>query len=132
MQLHTSQSRLMDVGSAIATPIRSSDSKRLQRVAFDGMDHAEQLERWIDAMDEELPPLRNFILPSGGATASSLHLARAICRRTERSIVPLVLKGECDASVGKYVNRLSDYLFVAARWAAMRTEHVELVYKKAD
>lgn len=68
-------------------------------------------------MDEQLPPLRNFILPSGGRAAALLHLARAVCRRAERAVAPLARAGEVQAEVGAFLNRLSDYLFQAARWA---------------
>lgn len=61
-QLTEVQSRLLDVGSAVATPVDASSPAHLSRVGFSG-DHALQLERWIDAMDDELPPLKNFILP---------------------------------------------------------------------
>lgn len=73
----------------------------------------EQLEHAIDAMERELPPLKNFILPGGTTTAAHLHVARAICRRAERLLVAL---GE-DVI---YLNRLADYLFVAARYANTR------------
>ena len=81
----------------------------------------------MDAMDTELPPLKNFILPGGGVAASSLHVARAVCRRAERSVVPLVLDEECDPAAQIYLNRLSDYLFTAARFVSVE----EVVYKKA-
>ena len=84
----------------------------------------------MDEFDEELPPLRNFILPSGGLAASSLHVARAVCRRTERSITRLVQADECEHAVSVYVNRLSDYLFVAARTVAARGGAAETVYQK--
>ena len=130
-QLQTVQSCLLDIGSAVATPQSQSSSAQLERARFDAADDATaSLERWIDAMDESLPELRNFILPGGGTVGTSLHLARAICRRTERSIVPLVEAGECDADVVVYVNRLSDYLFVAARYAAMLTQSGETPYRK--
>ena len=83
----------------------------------------------MDAMDAELPQLQNFILPAGGFASASLHMARSICRRCERSVVPLVLDGECDASAAVYVNRLSDYLFVAARYVAQDTDG-DSIYKK--
>jgi len=130
-QLSAVQSRLLDVGSAVATPMRSSGEQHLRRAAFDGAHEVAQLEGWIDAMDEDLPELRSFILPSGGAAGATLHLARAICRRAERSVVPLVREGDVDASAGVYLNRLSDYLFVAARFAALHGGHVETPYKKA-
>ena len=85
-----------------------------------------ELEQWIDALDAELPPLRNFILPGGGLAAASLHVARSVCRRAERSIVPLVLDGECEDAASIYLNRLSDYLFVAARYVAVG----EVTYQK--
>ena len=131
-QLDTVQSRLLDVGSAVATPRSSSNEKQLARVRFcDDGASVSSLEQWMDELDQELPPLRNFILPSGGLSASSLHLARAICRRTERSLTRLVLAEECEQAVGVYVNRLSDYLFVAARAAAARGGAQETAYKKA-
>jgi cob(I)alamin adenosyltransferase len=114
------QSRLLDLGSAIATPLTQSSEKHLARASFDDGGHtASQLEDWMDAMDAELPQLRNFILPGGGVASASLHVARAICRRAERSVVPLVLEGECEDAAAIYLNRLSDYLFVAARYVAV-------------
>jgi cob(I)alamin adenosyltransferase len=110
-QLSTVQSRILDVGSAVATPLTHSSEKRITRAAFDdGGFSTGQLEEWIDAFETELPPLRNFILPGGGVSASSLHVARAVCRRAERALVPLVRDGECEDAVAVYLNRLSDYL----------------------
>ena len=124
------QSRLIDVGSNIATPSQNANEARLRRVAFSST-HVEELEAWIDEMDTQLPELRNFILPSGGMSASLLHLARATTRRAERLIVPLVKAGDVAPEVGVYVNRLSDYLFQAARLVALREGKPEMVYKKA-
>lgn len=128
-QLEETQSRLLDVGSAVATPVDKSTDTKLQRTAFSAT-HTEQLERWIDGMDAQLAPLKNFILPSGGKAASFLHMSRSICRRAERSTVPLVQTGSTDAAVGTYLNRLSDYLFTAARYAAKIEGKAEVVYKK--
>uniref|UniRef100_A0A7S0GPT1 Corrinoid adenosyltransferase MMAB n=2 Tax=Amorphochlora amoebiformis TaxID=1561963 RepID=A0A7S0GPT1_9EUKA len=123
------QSRLLDVGSHIATPKLSSQEDRIRTVEFD-VSHAEQLEAWIDKMDEELPALKNFILPGGGEAACALHIARSVTRRTERSVINLVHQGEADESVLKYLNRLSDFFFMAARYAAIQTGEAEVVYKK--
>ena len=134
-QLEEVQSRLLDVGSAVATPPGSASDAKAQRAHFDA-GHADRLEGWIDAMEEELPPLKNFILPSGGRPASFLHAARAVCRRAERQVVGLAGEEEEEAeevvepSVRVYLNRLSDYLFTAARYAALREGKPEVVYKK--
>ncbi|KAJ2382154.1 hypothetical protein GGI05_005747, partial [Coemansia sp. RSA 2603] len=73
-----------------------------------------------------LPVHRSFILPSGGLAASTLHVARTICRRAERSLVPL--KDDIDKETMMFVNRLSDFLFVAARWTAMKQGVTEKIY----
>lgn len=86
------------------------------------MGQVDAIERAIDALNAHLAPLRSFVLPGGSRTAGALHLARTICRRAERAMVELAATpGE---SVGApalaYINRLSDYLFVAARFANER------------
>eukprot|EP01040_Poterioochromonas_malhamensis_P004436 gene4436-4755_t len=123
------QSRLFDVGAAIATPINNSSDEKLQYTKFPGQ-HTLQLEAWIDLLDVNLPPLKNFILPSGGLSSTHLNLSRTICRRAERSVIPLQQDGFVDAEVGKYLNRLSDFLFVAARFAAAHEGKVETIWKK--
>lgn len=124
------QSRLLDVGSAIATPLDTSTETQLKRAAFRGEEHTATLEEWIDTLDKELPPLKNFILPGGGFAAAQLHVARTVCRRAERRVVGLVNEGRTPASVRIYLNRLSDFFFVAARYATQISGHHEVVYKK--
>ncbi len=87
------------------TPLRIKDAQ------------AERLEREIDAMNGEMAPLASFVLPGGSEAGAALHLARTICRRAERRIVQLKLEGEpvSDAAC-RYINRLSDHLFVASRY----------------
>eukprot|EP01120_Amphizonella_sp_Union-15-10_P000058 TRINITY_DN10065_c0_g1_i1.p1 TRINITY_DN10065_c0_g1~~TRINITY_DN10065_c0_g1_i1.p1 ORF type:complete len:190 (-),score=15.58 TRINITY_DN10065_c0_g1_i1:22-591(-) len=98
------QSRLLDIGSHVATPRSSSPEKHLERTLFNE-NHVKTLETWIDKLDNELPPLRNFILPSGGFASSQLHVARTVCRRAERSIAPLYRLGLVDTQVFQYINR---------------------------
>ena len=75
------------------------------------------VEGWIDGMEEDLEPLRNFILPGGCRAAAIAHLARTVCRRAERRTVAAAAEpGELPIGVVEYLNRLSDYLFVLARW----------------
>jgi len=119
-QLIDIQSRLLDCGSHIATPLTSSSSTKISLTAFDHY-HVEQLELWIDTLDSCLPPLKNFILPQ-----SPFHIVRTIIRRAERHLIPLIDSGDCDQTVLKYLNRLSDYFFVLARY----TSKSETIYSK--
>ncbi|NWZ24895.1 MMAB protein, partial [Asarcornis scutulata] len=130
-QLHKVQCMLQDVGSNIATPLSSAREAHLKRTAFSEKPVLE-LEQWIDSYSEQLPPLRAFILPSGGKSSAALHFSRAVCRRAERCVVPLVQAGEADPNVAKYLNRLSDYLFVLARYAAMKEGKEEKIYIKPE
>ena len=124
------QSRLFDLGCAVATPLNNSSERRLKYTEFSPK-HTQILEEWIDELDNELPPLKNFILPSGGLSATHLSLARSICRRAERSVYPLINDHQVDAEVGKYLNRLSDFLFVAARTASYKDGMPETIWKKS-
>lgn len=74
-----------------------------------------EMEAWMDAADEELPPLKAFILPGGTAGAAALHLARTVCRRAERAVVHLATLDPVEEGVVAYLNRLSDLLFTFAR-----------------
>jgi len=109
------QNDLFDLGADLAVPQREGKAERLRVVPS----QVERLERDIDALNAHLAPLTSFVLPGGTAGAAYLHLARTICRRAERVIVELA--GRPDEPVGDaticYMNRLSDFLFVASRAA---------------
>jgi len=123
------QSRLFDLGAAVATPISSSSEDKKRYTSFDPS-LTEQIEQWIDALDATVPPLSNFVIPSGGLSCTHLNLARAVCRRAERAVVPLVQAQQVDAEVGRYLNRLSDFLFAASRAAAHREKQAEILWIK--
>jgi len=92
--------------------------------------HVVWLERWIDQMEAELQPLRNFVLPGGTRAAALAHLARAVCRRAERRVV--ALRESHEDSVGEVLpllNRLSDALFVCARWLNLKGGAADVVWK---
>ncbi|KAL9550286.1 hypothetical protein PS6_005613 [Mucor atramentarius] len=100
------QCLLQDVGSNLATPREQSNEARLARTRFDADgQHVKALEDWIDEYDQQLPKLTKFILPSGGKSSASLHVARSVCRRAERRVQPLVRDQLCDDSVGIFLNR---------------------------
>jgi len=110
------QSRLQEVGSAIATPTSSASEMKLKRVNFDESE-VKKLENLIDELDAQLPQLTTFILPGGGKCSAHLHMARTICRRAERMALPLADCEDLDRNVCRYLNRLSDLLFQLARSA---------------
>jgi cob(I)alamin adenosyltransferase len=111
------QNDLFDVGADLCMPDKGKGPGGARLDVTDAQ--VEWLERQIDRLNDELAPLRSFILPGGSAAAAHLHLARTVCRRAERLMVELKDKpGESvTAAAIKYVNRLSDFFFVAARYA---------------
>ncbi len=111
------QNDLFDLGADLCMPAAAGEVPGAAlRVAAS---QVEALERAIDALNDNLAPLRSFVLPGGTAAAAALHHARAVCRRAERSVVALAdIEGEeVGPAALAYINRLSDYLFVAARAA---------------
>lgn len=117
--LRAVQSDLFAIGAALASPAEHSP------VGIDGA-RIEWLELAIDAADEEVPPLRNFVIPGGDPAAAMLHLARAVCRRSERTVVALARTHPVHSKVRVYLNRLSDLLFALARRANHRTGTKEI------
>lgn len=129
-QLEQIQCILQELGSHIATPRHDAlaSPARKERTLFPET-HTVALEQWIDKLDAQLPPLTTFILPSGGQAGAALHCARSVCRRAERTVVPLSRQGAIDPGAFKYLNRLSDYLFMAARFAAKHAGVMEVIYR---
>jgi cob(I)alamin adenosyltransferase len=109
--LARAQNDLFDLGADLCVPPSEAQALRVTP------QQASALEAAIDDLNAELSPLKSFVLPGGTPAAAHLHLARAICRRAERAIVHLAASEEIGAPVIVYINRLSDYLFVAARYA---------------
>lgn len=91
--------------------------------------HVEQLESEIDEMNESLPPLTSFVLPGGSALIATLHLARTVCRRAERTVIRLGKTEPLPQEAIRYLNRLSDWLFVASRFVAHITGQPEPLWK---
>ena len=108
------QDELFVIGSHLATPDHSPRKSTLPILEDAAIS---RLEMQIDAATAHLPELRNFILPGGSELAARLHLARTICRRAERLLVAFSLDRPTPATLITYLNRLSDWLFVQARWA---------------
>lgn len=125
-QLNVIQHALFDLGAHVATPLLESSQEKIKKTRFDAVS-TEELEHWIDAYDAKLPPLRTFILPGGDPAGSAIHLARSICRRAERLLIELYERKEIAKEALTYLNRLSDYLYMLARYvnAVTHTPEVE-------
>ena len=113
-QLGTIQNDLFDLGADLATP--GDDFTPGEMTLRITAAQVARLETELDAMNAELAPLTSFILPGGGDAPAMVHMARAICRRAERSAVAAAREVALNPEALKYLNRLSDYLFVMARW----------------
>lgn len=105
------QDRLFTIGATLATEPGKDNVKRPDLLEED----LQLLENEIDQMEATLPPLKNFILPGGHQVVSFCHIARTVCRRTERCVIALMENEPVDELIVKYLNRLSDYLFVLGR-----------------
>lgn len=124
--LQNIQDQLFGIGSQLALPAGNT------KIKLEELKETEvvKLEKAIDAMNQELPELRNFIVPGGDVSASYSHVARSICRRAERRVVELQqVTDEVDEAIIHYLNRLSDYLFTQARYYTMRNKGTETLWK---
>ncbi|WHF50393.1 cob(I)yrinic acid a,c-diamide adenosyltransferase [Chryseobacterium gotjawalense] len=133
-QLKKIQFDLFTVGSESATPTDkltlANGKSRLALMITDT--EIEELEHWMDAFEKELAPLQYFILPGGGKSATALHVCRTVCRRAERSLVFLNESEEVRPELIKYLNRLSDYLFVLARYVSKINGETEEYWNPND
>jgi len=120
------QNQLFNLGSIISFDGKK-DKIQLPNITAQNI---KMMEMAIDKMEEELPMLRNFILPSGHPTASKCHIARTVCRRAERNLVALSQEEAIDNLHIQYLNRLSDYLFVLARAIIKENNAPEIEWKK--
>jgi cob(I)alamin adenosyltransferase len=119
------QDRLFTIGASLA-----SDPAKSTRHIPDLLESdIELLEREMDAMDAELPELRSFVLPGGHPSVSHCHVARCVCRRAERLVIRLGEESYVDALIIKYLNRLSDYLFVLSRMMAQELDAEQIPWR---
>lgn len=133
-QLKKIQFDLFTLGSESATPTDkltlANGKSRLALIITET--EIEELENWMDAFEKELEPLKYFILPGGGRSATSLHVCRTVCRRAERSLVFLNETEEVRPELIKYLNRLSDYLFVLSRFVSKLNNETEEFWNPND
>jgi len=125
-ELRWVQNKLFDVGSILATAPGQTFRNMPQVMAND----VTRLEKMIDRCQKTLEPLKEFILPGGGKVSSFLHQARTICRRAERLCVALSKTEPVDPQIIKFINRLSDTLFVLARWVAKTQGEPEFLWER--
>jgi len=117
--LHDVQHDLFDLGGELCIP----------GMAMIHADDIDRLETTLDGFNADLPPLKDFILPGGGAAAAHCHVARTVCRRAEREVVALARGETVRAEAIRYLNRLSDLLFVIARVLARASGHGEVLWQ---
>lgn len=119
------QHQLFDIGSNLAAdPIKNR--MKLPEITEGDV---QSIEGWIDLMNEALPELKNFILPGGHAEVSHIHIARCVCRRAERNMVALHESEKMEETLIHYVNRLSDFLFVMARYKGLQLHTTEIKWE---
>lgn len=128
-QLNLIQHTLFDLGAAVATPRTRATQAKIEKTRFDH-DGVELLEKWMDEYSAQLLELHSFILPGGDPAGAMLHLARSICRRSERIVFPLHHNADVSDHVIIYLNRLSDYLFMASRYVNHLNNNQELKWEK--
>jgi cob(I)alamin adenosyltransferase len=116
------QDRLFTIGSLLATDPEKKTRMQLPQITEGDIS---LLENEIDVMETTLPPMKSFILPGGHKAVSTCHVARCVCRRAERSVLRLAENEQVDALIYKYLNRLSDYLFVLSRKIAQDLKVIE-------
>lgn len=124
-QLYAIQSLLFDLGAYLATPSNPTENIELGFLE----EAVKQMESWIDALDEKTPKIKNFILPGGSELSAHCHVARTVCRRAERRILALSSQEFVDPQVLSYFNRLSDYLFILARYINFKLDIEEIVWR---
>ncbi len=121
------QDRLFTIGSSLACDSIKEPKMRIPDLIETDV---ELLEKEMDRMNETIPPMKTFILPGGHTTLSHLHIARCVCRRAERCCVRLELESlEVEEIIIKYLNRLSDYLFVVSRYAGYQLQITEIPWE---
>jgi cob(I)alamin adenosyltransferase len=125
-ELRWMQNKLFDVGGLLATAPGQTFKNMPTVTAGD----VARLEKLIDSCQKDLPPLKEFILPGGGKISSLLHQARTICRRAERLCVRLAREESLDPALVRFLNRLSDTLFVLARWMAKQKGEPEFLWQR--
>ncbi len=126
-QLLDVQNRLFDVGCYLATAVEHGTEPSCNGLDPDCI---KTLESWIDDLDAHTPKIRAFVLPGGCTLAAHCHVARAVCRRAERRILTLALEEYIDPLLLRWLNRLSDYLFIAARYINHVNGVEEIVWKQ--
>lgn len=126
-QLLCMQNKLFNIGGYLAT---ESDPDTQQKVWGLNDEDIAKVESWCDALDEQTPKIRAFVLPGGSLAASHSHVARTICRRAERRILDLSEISYVDPVVMRYINRLSDYLFLLSRYFNHIENVDEIVWQK--
>lgn len=124
-RFHIIQQVLFNAGADLATDEQDKQRLQLPRVTAS---HVQQLETWIDEWNDDLEPLKSFVLPGGHPAAAHLHVARTVCRRAERIVVALARQEGVGEFVVPYLNRLSDLLFVAARYQNKVTGHGDVLW----
>ncbi|MEC9106117.1 MAG: cob(I)yrinic acid a,c-diamide adenosyltransferase [Candidatus Neomarinimicrobiota bacterium] len=122
IDLKSVQNDLLNIGAEISMPGSKKKFLNKDRILF--------LEKEIESINKDLPPLEEFILPGGNDLCSRVHMARSICRRAERDLVSLNSKEQISPEVLKYINRLSDYLFVVARLLIQISDSDEIQWNR--
>jgi len=120
------QNELFDLGGELATPA-AEFRPGMFRV---GKTEVDRLETVLDACQEDLAPLKSFVLPGGGRVSAALHVARTVCRRAERDVLRLMRHEDIGEWPLAYVNRLSDLLFVLSRWIGRHLHEAEFLWER--